>query len=66
METSGYQPVSPEPSEERAGFAQPRGPRAVQSTDAPAEGASGGWNYSFVADQRTVDRAVAAALTRPS
>jgi twitching motility protein PilT len=51
VETSGYQPASPEPSEEHAGFSPAPLPATAQSTDESTEVASAGWNLSFVADQ---------------
>ena len=51
VETSGYQPASTEPSEERAGFSPAPPPAPVQSTDESAEDSSDAWKYSFVADQ---------------
>ena len=52
METSGYQPASPEPSEEHAGFSPAPPPVTEQPTDdSTAVTATDGWNFSFVADQ---------------
>jgi twitching motility protein PilT len=53
VETSGYQPASPEPSEERAGVRRAAPPAPVQSTDESVEDTSEAWKYSFVADQPT-------------
>ncbi|MDQ1628911.1 MAG: twitching motility protein PilT [Actinomycetota bacterium] len=44
METSGFKPAAPEPSEQPGGFTPAPAPTA------PAEGGSGGWTYSFVAE----------------
>jgi twitching motility protein PilT len=49
VETSGYQPVPPEPSEHPGGFSS-----APLPTEAPDDDAAKGWNYSFVAEQAPV------------
>ena len=51
VETSGYQPAAPEPSEKRAGFSPAPPPAPAESTDESAEDTSEAWKYSFVADQ---------------
>jgi twitching motility protein PilT len=53
VETSGYQPASPEPSEERAPYRPAPPPATEQSTGESAEDTSEAWKYSFVADQPT-------------
>jgi twitching motility protein PilT len=47
VETSGYQPASPEPSEERAGFS----PAPPTAAEVSTEDKSEAWKYDFVADQ---------------
>jgi twitching motility protein PilT len=51
VETSGYQPAAPEPSEKRASFSPAPPPAPAESTDESAEDTSEAWKYSFVADQ---------------